>query len=372
MTADAGASAHARRLHVDFFKEYAGELAALERMSGNAGARTDYVQGGGGNTSVKLGGMMAIKASGYRLSQVNARGGYAVLDMAALGRFFGESDPNALSDVEGEGTRAVKGAVVTIDGLEPLRPSVEAGFHSLLKKYVLHSHCVWVNIAACAEGGQEVIARALDGSGLDYCFVRYVDPGAALTFEIRAALREFEREHGRMPGLIFLQNHGLIATADSAEEATRLHERASQLLAKHFGWDMADYPACPLNELGENEFESGCAYLRERLASGRFGARELLEESLYPDQMVFFRGSVEFCAPGDKSDAACRIYPDGSVRYSCARVKAEAIEQTLTAVVLIRETQALHGLRTQPMDRAAQSFIAGWEAEAARRKLMSR
>ena len=80
--------------------------------------------------------------------------------MAALGRFFGESDPNALSDVEGEGTRAVKGAVVTIDGLEPLRPSVEAGFHSLLKKYVLHSHCVWVNIAACAEGGQEVIARA--------------------------------------------------------------------------------------------------------------------------------------------------------------------------------------------------------------------
>ena len=62
----------------------------------------------------------------------------------------------------------------------------------------------------------------------------------------------------------------------------------------------------------------------------------------------------------------------GRTGGNSARAKAEAIEQTLTAVVLIRETQALHGLRTQPMDKAAQSFIAGWEAEAARRKLMSR
>ena len=66
----------------------AAHHALLERfaaMSAAAGARSDYVQGGGGNTSVKLpGGLMAIKASGYCLSDVTAEGGYAVLDGAAL------------------------------------------------------------------------------------------------------------------------------------------------------------------------------------------------------------------------------------------------------------------------------------------------
>ena len=48
-----------------FFEEHAKLLADFARVSQAAGARADYVQGGGGNTSVKLpGGLMAIKASG--------------------------------------------------------------------------------------------------------------------------------------------------------------------------------------------------------------------------------------------------------------------------------------------------------------------
>ena len=109
---------------MSFFEKYAQELAALERMSAAAGARCDYVQGGGGNTSVKLDGLMAIKASGYRLSQVTSRGGYAVLDLSALDAFFGRTDPGALGDVEAAGTAAVKGAAVAVEGLDALRPSV--------------------------------------------------------------------------------------------------------------------------------------------------------------------------------------------------------------------------------------------------------
>ena len=48
-----------------FIKENAADLEAFSRMSQCAGARNDYVQGGGGNTSAKLGGgLMGIKASG--------------------------------------------------------------------------------------------------------------------------------------------------------------------------------------------------------------------------------------------------------------------------------------------------------------------
>jgi len=53
-------------------------LDEFARMSQLIGARPDYVQGGGGNTSVKLdGGLMAIKASGFRLSQVTDSDGFA-------------------------------------------------------------------------------------------------------------------------------------------------------------------------------------------------------------------------------------------------------------------------------------------------------
>ena len=357
---------------MSFFEKYAQELAALERMSAAAGARCDYVQGGGGNTSVKLDGLMAIKASGYRLSQVTSRGGYAVLYLGALDAFFGRTDPGALGDVEAAGTAAVKGAAVAVEGLDALRPSVEAGFHSLLGKYVLHTHCVWANLAACASGGRAQIEQALAGSGLDWCYVRYVNPGAALTFEIKAALDGYEAAHGRRPGLIFMQNHGLIATADDADETTRLHEAASALLAAHFGLRMEDYPARPLRQLGAERFESDCPYLRKQLATGAYGARELLDDALYPDQMVFFRGSVALRAGDEAPQGPCSVYPDGRVEYLCPRPTAEAIEQTLTAVVFIRRTLAERGLAVVPLGAASQSFIAGWEAEAARRKLMSK
>ena len=54
-----------------FFEEHAKLLSDFARVSQSTGARADYVQGGGGNTSVKLpGGLMAIKDSGFCLSDI--------------------------------------------------------------------------------------------------------------------------------------------------------------------------------------------------------------------------------------------------------------------------------------------------------------
>ena len=88
--------------------------------------------------------------------------------------------------------------------------------------------------------------------------------------------------------------------------------------------------------------------------------------------MVFFRGSVALRAGDEAPQGPCSVYPDGRVEYLCPRPTAEAIDQTLTAVVFIRQTLAERGLAVVPLGAASQSFIAGWEAEAARRKLMSK
>ena len=72
----------------NFFDMHRERLEAFARVSGTVGARADYVQGGGGNTSVKLeGGLMAIKASGYCLKDIEVDKAYAVLDCTALREF---------------------------------------------------------------------------------------------------------------------------------------------------------------------------------------------------------------------------------------------------------------------------------------------
>jgi rhamnose utilization protein RhaD (predicted bifunctional aldolase and dehydrogenase) len=55
----------------EFVTRFAGPLQEFTRMSQTAGSRSDYVQGGGGNTSCKLDDtLMAIKASGFQLGQI--------------------------------------------------------------------------------------------------------------------------------------------------------------------------------------------------------------------------------------------------------------------------------------------------------------
>ena len=56
-------------------------------------------------------------------------------------------------------------------------------------------------------------------SGADYAcgFVRYVNPGALLTFSIRDEQARVERETGKKPSVILMENHGIIVTDDDAD-----------------------------------------------------------------------------------------------------------------------------------------------------------
>ena len=84
-----------------FFKENEMLLKEFSRVSKTAGARADYVQGGGGNTSVKFAnGLMAIKASGFCLSDIEPDKAYAVLDGADLRNFYLTSEPEQFENVE--------------------------------------------------------------------------------------------------------------------------------------------------------------------------------------------------------------------------------------------------------------------------------
>ncbi len=354
-----------------FWTDCAEGLDALVRISFGAGARADYVQGGGGNTSAKLDGTrMAVKASGFRLGQVTREDAYAVLDYQRLRAFFRDPENRALPDLEAAGRVAVQAAGIAIEGLPALRPSVEAGFHALLGTCVLHTHSVYANAICCSDDPTGLAAEAMDPLGVPWGIVPYIDPGTRLTFAVAEEAERVRQKFGAEPAVLLFQNHGLAVSASDAASCLELHERVNLRLMEGMGVGQDDWPRPTVHFTGDGEgYRSATPWLQTRIAGLVDPVSFFSDNPLYPDQMVYLEGKVAMA--GDVTPGAvCRIDPHtGEIRYSCGEVEASAIEETLCAVLFIHEVLRRNGRTPQPMDAAARSFIAGWESEAYRRKI---
>ncbi len=355
-----------------FLAAYGAPLTAFTEMSRTVGARADYVQGGGGNTSAKFGegnGLMAIKASGFRLSDIAPDAAYAVIDGAAVRRFYEAHEEADFEDVEKAGSEAAKAATLAVDGMPALRPSVEVGFHSLLDRYVVHSHSVYANLAGCVEGAPALLAQAFDGAPYSYGFVPYVDPGARLTFRIRDELRRVAAATGKRPAVLILQNHGPIAHHDDPAEAVAIHADLNARLAALYGLSGDAFPPVAVAPAGEGLWRSATPYLADALRSGRYDRAFFLERPLYPDQMVFLVGTFDIGA-GTPAEGACLADPAaGTVLYRMPEATARTIEETLSAVAFIAEHARRSGRTLSTMGEAARRFIANWESEKYRKTL---
>ncbi len=374
---------------VDFVDQHAKKLAEFTRMSQTAGARSDYVQGGGGNTSCKLDGqLMGIKASGFMLNQIQPDNAYAVIDYPQLQKFYFESDPAKLDDVEKAGSAAAKEATRTYEGLPVLRPSVEAGFHALLDTFVLHTHPIYSNLLTCAAEGPQLAAEVMAQIGENFAFVPYINPGAQLTFAIQAARKAAARD-GVMPNVIFLQNHGVIVTGATAQFCLDLHDKVNDGIAAFFGVSKSDWPVpeiapfsfCVSDE-ASTAFKSATPWLAHELLAQKWELEDFTAKALYPDQLVFLAGQVavagqgsldEFSVVGPDAKAKAIIFrKTGEVLYQCGATEAQTIEETIAAVLFIFKTIKAKGLTVSPMSEAGKSFIANWESEAYRKSIVAK
>lgn len=353
-----------------FFEEHANRLQCFAHLSQTAGARCDYVQGGGGNTSVKLsGGLMAIKASGFCLKDITPERAYAVLDGAKIRDFYLSSEPSQFADVEKEGAAMVKSHVKQIEGLDTLRPSVEAGFHSILKTYVLHTHAVYANLACCAENCREIAEKAFADAPYTWGVVDYTDPGANLTFAIRDEMARVRRETGKTPSIILMKNHGIIAHDDDPERTLQIHADANERLAAQFGLTGDSFPAVKIEARGDGLYAAATPYLKEAMQSGRFTETSLLEQPLYPDQMVFLIDTF-WMDRSEVGEGQCVAdSKTGEVLMRMDEKKAQVMAETLTAVTFIINHIKAQGFAVSTMGEAAKRFIANWESEKYRKSL---
>lgn len=357
----------------NFFEDNAQQLEAFSHMSQTIGARADYVQGGGGNTSCKLkDGRMAIKASGFCLADIRPNAAYAVMAYTDLRDFYMSHDPAALLDVEKEGAQMAKACTLEIEGLPALRPSVEAGFHSVLDTFVIHSHSVYANLAACAKECSAIMQAAMQDAPYTFAVVPYTDPGARLTFSIRDAIAQTKKAGGAAPSAILMQNHGLIVTHADAQACVQLHADVNRRIASVFSLREDAFPPIHIDAREDGLYQSASPFLIARLACGDYGEACFLEHALYPDQLVFLRGTFSFGAGMPEADT-CRLDPSsGIVTYNMAQSKAQVIEETLAAIVFIEDHIAKGGYEVATMGEAAKAFINNWESEKYRKSLASK
>ncbi|MGE4295006.1 MAG: class II aldolase/adducin family protein [Campylobacterales bacterium] len=196
--------------------QFANDPVALRVYTSRLlGADADLVLHGGGNTSVKVDGILYVKGSGWDLASIE-KPGFPAVKLAPLLEL---ADRETLTDTEM--VAAQKAAM--LDKSAP-NPSVEAILHALIPfDYVDHTHADAVAALSAAPEGEKHL-RAVFGPKV--LIVPYVMPGFILAKTIRDLTRSIDWND--LEGVVLL-NHGLFTFADSAKTA---YDKMIELSAK--------------------------------------------------------------------------------------------------------------------------------------------
>ena len=191
------------------------ELEQLRALSARVGADPLLVQAAGGNTSIKDGATMWIKASGTWLKDAVARDIFVSLDLPAILKGLADNDPAC---------EACTSFVRTDLNATGLRPSIETTVHALMpQRVVVHVHCVNTIAWAIRSDAEQRLAEKL--AAFNWAFIPYARPGLPLAGAISARLRAGV-------DVLVLGNHGLVAAAETVPEAEALLNRAVTALAR--------------------------------------------------------------------------------------------------------------------------------------------
>lgn len=327
----------------------------LIEISTYAGARADYTQGGGGNTSVKdESGVMLIKASGYKLIDINQTTAFVGVDQKAIFNYYANVDVTQDKDFEKESAEVSKNSIVNLEGIKTLRPSVEVGFHSILKKYVIHTHSVYANIITCSIEGEELANKLFSNKDFGYIFLPYINPGFELTLAMKKKIEEYKAQTGKYPEVIFMKNHGLVVNADSVERVKDVHTRVNETIRDYFKLS-EDFTKVDLVE--ENGgFKSNTKITLKLLDKLNFKPSLLDEYPLYPDQLVYLNALIKNAPETISID-------NKGAWYKAEKSKATTLEETLAAYLFVTSTILDNGLTISTMNEKEVAFINGWEAE---------
>lgn len=336
-------------------------------MSKYAGMREDLVQAGGGNSSYKLSSEeMAIKASGYQLADVTETEGYAVVNPAVIRDEFLNADH--LEDL----TEEYCNQILAKAFLRGKRPSIETFLHAISGKYTLHTHPVVVNAITCRTDGLEIL-RTLFPEAL---LVPYAKPGAELAKKYFSAYKAQAISATQTFDITFLQNHGLVISADTAEAVIDRTEEVVCRLEKYLGADFSAYHN--VTRIWEQFPDKIVWRVTDHHVLDAYHQYGLWPHVFCPDCVVFLGKSV-LQLPQEEQSASiqefCSVYGEPTVVecQGALYILADSVKKALeTQSVLSFSAQVMvlnHGKACKLLSEKEQNELLNWDAEKYRKNL---
>ena len=198
-------------------------LQEICAISNQYGSNPEFVLAGGGNTSLKDEKYLYIKPSGVSLAAITEKD-FVKMERAVIRQCFELKDFASKNEQEAQVKRLMAFAV-TADSSG--RPSVEAPLHEIMEfKYIVHLHPAAVNGMTCSVNARQACAELFP----EALFVPLVDPGYTLAKTTYDLYNEYKKTNGKAPAVIFLQNHGVFAGADSAEGINKIYDNIMSTL----------------------------------------------------------------------------------------------------------------------------------------------
>jgi rhamnose utilization protein RhaD (predicted bifunctional aldolase and dehydrogenase) len=199
-------------------------LETLIEISRRYGADPDYVLAGGGNTSLKDGDVIAVKASGALLGTIDENG-FVQLSLSKLRALFDMALP---SDSEAREKIVLEKLLEARLPGQTRRPSVETLLHALFPyRFVIHLHPALVNGMLCS---RQALSAAETLFRNEASVLPYITPGYILADAVRRVFEHRTSSGMSPPKILFLQNHGVFVAADSVEEIEALYAHIFETL----------------------------------------------------------------------------------------------------------------------------------------------
>ena len=117
---------------------------------------------------------------------------------------------------------------------DTLQIFLEAGFHSLLDTYVIHTHSAYANILGCGDSGEELMCNIFSDEDLDCFWIPCSEPGFLMTYLIKEAMERNYKNADYKPRVFFLENHGLIVTSENMQKAIDTSMMVNSRIKQYF------------------------------------------------------------------------------------------------------------------------------------------
>ena len=315
------------------------DFAAFRHLSAQLGSDPLRVQGPGGNTSIKDGDTMWIKASGTELANAESQDIFVAVDRHA-----------ARAEAEGDGDGSCKTTV--LDPTNALRPSIETTFHAALDwPVVAHTHSIATLTHATSPEGRAEVAEKLEG--LPFVTVPYAKPGLPLTRQILQRVTPLTR-------IIALENHGLICCGESVSETGVIMDEVEARLSMPTLRNLTPPP--------ESQPPEGFRWAEESwLAQDAWAAALASAGSYYPDHVVFLGPALPLADHPGRPPAVLE-WQTGVLLRDDATPSQQAMLRCLSDLLL----RLPKDWTPEPIGEDAEAELLDWDAEKYRQALAAR